>query len=166
MLSLILFCIDGLKYFVAFQGFKQLYKIQKSAEQKNTQIGAVVTSSWRHQKTVINSDEERRFMYKINQGHLTIFCIVFVWLGGPPSPVRIMTQVPWFMYQNQLGPSGGIYHPNFVPCFVVLYLNYNFKTEFGQIEPYNIGLGASFFELISKHFFLLIFTGLWPHFLS
>ena len=62
-------------------------------------------------------------MYKINQGHLTVFCIVFVWLGGPPSPVRIMTQIPWFMYQNQLGPSGGIYYPNFVPCFVVLYLN-------------------------------------------
>ena len=70
-----------------------------------------------------NSDEERRFMYKINQGHLFIFCIYFVWRVGPPSPVRIMTQVPWFMYQNQLGPSGGIYYPNFVPCFVVLYLN-------------------------------------------
>ena len=69
------------------------------------------------------SDEERRFMYKINLGHLTVFCIVFVWLGGPPSPVRIITQVPWFMYQNRLGPSGGIYYPNFVPCFVVLYLN-------------------------------------------
>ena len=62
-------------------------------------------------------------MYKINQGHLTVFCIVFVWLGGPPSPVRIITQVPWFMYQNRLGPSRGIYYPNFVPCFVVLYLN-------------------------------------------
>jgi hypothetical protein len=36
-----------------------------------------------------HSDEERRFMYKINQGHLTVFCIVFVGLGGPPSPVRI-----------------------------------------------------------------------------
>ena len=69
------------------------------------------------------SDEERWFMYKINQGHLTVFCIVFVWLGGPPSPVRIMTQVPWFMYQNRLGPFGGIYYPNFVPCFVVLHLN-------------------------------------------
>ena len=34
-----------------------------------------------------------------------------------------MTQDPWFMYQNRLGPSGGIYYPNFVPCFVVLYLN-------------------------------------------
>jgi hypothetical protein len=34
-----------------------------------------------------------------------------------------MTQVPWFMYQNRLGPSGGIYYPNFAPCFVVLYLN-------------------------------------------
>ena len=22
-----------------------------------------------------------------------------------------------------IGPSGGIYYPNFVPCFVVLYLN-------------------------------------------
>ena len=27
------------------------------------------------------------------------------------------------MYQNRLGPSGGIYHPNFVPCFVVLFVN-------------------------------------------
>jgi hypothetical protein len=27
------------------------------------------------------------------------------------------------MYQNQLGPSGGIYYPNFVPCFVVVQLN-------------------------------------------
>ena len=68
-------------------------------------------------------------MYKINQGHLTVFCIVFVWLGGPPSPVRIMTQVPWFMYQNRLGPSGGIYSPNFVPCFVVLYLNYHKNSD-------------------------------------
>ena len=34
-----------------------------------------------------------------------------------------MTQVPWFMYQNRLGPSDGIYYPNFAPCFVVLYLN-------------------------------------------
>ena len=74
-------------------------------------------------KWLLYSDEEQRFMYKINQGHLTVFCIVFVWLGGPPSPVRIITQVPWFMYQNRLGPSGGIYYPNFVPCFVVLYLN-------------------------------------------
>ena len=27
------------------------------------------------------------------------------------------------MYQDQLGPSGGIYYPNFARCFVVLYLN-------------------------------------------
>jgi hypothetical protein len=27
------------------------------------------------------------------------------------------------VYQNRLGPSGGIYYPNFVPCFIVLYLN-------------------------------------------
>ena len=30
---------------------------------------------------------------------------------------------PWFMYQNRLGPSGGIYYPNFVPCFVYHQLN-------------------------------------------
>ena len=83
---------------------------------------------------LIHSDKEWRFMYKINQGHLTVFCIVFVWLGGPPSPVRIMTQVPWFMYQNQLGPSGGIYYPNFVPCFVVLYLN-NKTKSFKFLQP-------------------------------
>ena len=29
------------------------------------------------------------------------------------------------MYHNLLGPSGGIYYPKFVPCFVVLYLNNN-----------------------------------------
>ena len=63
-----------------------------------------------NKKKLANSDEERRFMYTINRGHLTVFCIVFVSLGGPPSPVRIITQVPWFMYQNQLGPSGSIYY--------------------------------------------------------
>ena len=65
-------------------------------------------------------------MYKINHGHLTVFCIVFVCLGGPPSPVRIITQVLWFMYQNRYG---GIYYPNFVPCFVVLYLNQIILTQ-------------------------------------
>ena len=40
-----------------------------------------------------------------------------------------MTQVPWFMHQNGLGPSDGIYYPNFVPCFVVLYLNFRFRAE-------------------------------------
>ena len=69
-------------------------------------------------------------MYKNSQGHLTEFYIIFVWLRGPPSPVRIMTQVPWFMYQNRLGPSGGIYSPSFVPCFVVLYLNSLKKGSF------------------------------------
>ena len=28
----------------------------------------------------------------------------------PPSPVRIIAQVQWFVYQNRLEPSGGIYH--------------------------------------------------------
>ena len=69
------------------------------------------------------SDDELRFMYENGQGHLTLFCIVFVWLRGQPSPVRSPIQDPWFMYQNRLGPSGGIYYPNFVPCFVVVQLN-------------------------------------------
>ena len=46
------------------------------------------------------SDDERRFMYKINKGHLTVFCIIFVWLKGPPSRVRIIAQHQWFVYQN------------------------------------------------------------------
>ena len=35
------------------------------------------------------------------------------------------------MYQNRLGPSCGIYYPNFVPCFVVLYL----KSQCWSNEP-------------------------------
>ena len=46
------------------------------------------------------SDEERRFMYRIDQSGLTIFCIIFVWLGGPRSPVRIIAQVQWFVHQK------------------------------------------------------------------
>ena len=41
---------------------------------------------------------------------IRVFCIVYVWPGGWPSPVRIIAQVQWFMYQNQSEPSGGIYH--------------------------------------------------------
>ena len=41
---------------------------------------------------------------------LTVFCIVFVWPGSRPSPVRIIAQVQWFVYQNQSKLSGGIYH--------------------------------------------------------
>ena len=82
------------------------------------------------------SDEEQKCMYKINQGHLTVFCIVFVCLGGPPSPVGIITQVQRFMYQNRLGPSGGIYYPNFVPCFVVLYLNLDLRAQVHPGEPW------------------------------
>ena len=32
--------------------------------------------TWQH--FWFKSDEEQRFMYKINQGHLTTYCIVFV----------------------------------------------------------------------------------------
>ena len=50
------------------------------------------------------------FMYRIDQSHLTVFCIIFVWLGGPRSPVRVIAQVQWFLFQNWLEPSGGIYY--------------------------------------------------------
>ena len=43
--------------------------------------------------------------------------------GVHPHQSGLWPQVPWFMYQNRLGPSGGIHFPTFVPCFVVLYLN-------------------------------------------
>ena len=45
------------------------------------------------------------------------------------------------MYQNRLGPSGGIYYLNFAPCFVVLYLNGStsqMKYNLGQTD--DIGL--------------------------
>ena len=62
------------------------------------------------------SDDELRFMYENGQGHLTFFCIVFCLTRGT-------LQKKWFMYQNRLGPSNGIYYPNFVPCFVYHQLN-------------------------------------------
>ena len=39
-----------------------------------------------------------------------VFCIVFVWPGSRHSPVRIIAQVQWFVYQNRLEPSGSIKH--------------------------------------------------------
>ena len=65
-----------------------------------------------------HSDDELRFMYENGQGHLTSFCIVFCLTRGT-------LQKKWFMYQNRLGPSDGIYYPNFVPCFVYHQLNMN-----------------------------------------
>ena len=79
---------------------------------------------WRFLALLVDHlDDELTFMYENGQGHLTLFCIVFVWLRGRPSTVRSPIQDPWFMYQNRLGPSGGIYYPNFVPCFVYHQLN-------------------------------------------
>ena len=49
-------------------------------------------------------------MYKIDLIHLAVFCIVTIWPGGLHSPVKIITQVQWFMYQNRLEPSSGIKH--------------------------------------------------------
>ena len=48
-------------------------------------------------------------MYKIDgqtNNILHRFCLT----GGPPLQVRIIAQVQWFVYQNQLESSGGIYH--------------------------------------------------------
>ena len=69
---------------------------------------------------------------------------VYVWKRSGPSNVilhrfcltkgsTLISQShysnPWFMYQNRLGPSGGIYHPNFVPCFVYHQLNFIKKSS-------------------------------------
>ena len=53
-----------------------------------------------------NSNEEQRFMYRIDQSHLAVFCIVTIWRSR--SPVRIIAKVQWFMYQNRLEPSSSI----------------------------------------------------------
>jgi hypothetical protein len=49
------------------------------------------------------------------------------------------------MYQNRLEPSGGIYYPNFVTCFVVLYLNTShtkvyFNEFVANVLRYNMGM--------------------------
>ena len=49
-------------------------------------------------------------MYKNDQGHVKVFCIVFVRLETPRSLVRIIAQVQWFLHKNQLEPPGGVYH--------------------------------------------------------
>ena len=41
------------------------------------------------------------------------------------------------MYQNRLGPSGGIYYPNFVPCFVVHQLNKYLLIRYQYIQKVN-----------------------------
>ena len=47
-------------------------------DQNNPQSQSTNDMSNVNQLLLDNSDEERRFMYKINQGHLMVFCIVFV----------------------------------------------------------------------------------------
>ena len=95
-------------------------------------------------------------MYKINQGHLTVFCIIFVWPGSRRSPIGIIAQVQWFIYQNRLEPSGGIYHwykcnrllwlrvnvmcidfDNLIGKFFLTYLTHNFKyfKEIHSLKP-------------------------------
>jgi hypothetical protein len=80
------------------------------------------------------SDEEQKFMYKINQGRLIVFCIVSFWLGGPPSPVRIIAKVPWFVYQNWLEPSGGIYHLHKRNWLLWLHVNNFFVPKFPNCQ--------------------------------
>jgi hypothetical protein len=46
------------------------------------------------------------------------------------------------MYQNRLGPSGGIYYPNFVPCFVVVQLNWPQFYEFEVPSGRNVDLSS------------------------
>ena len=41
------------------------------------------------------------------------------------------------MYQNRLGPSGGIYYPNFVPCFVYHQLN-DSVSDFRSIKIWKL----------------------------
>ena len=83
--------------------------------QTQTKFSLLLTFS-RFFSSFLYSDDELRFMYENGQGHLTFFCIVFCLTMGT-------LQKKWFMYQNRLGPSDGIYYPSFVPCFVYHQLN-------------------------------------------
>ena len=57
-----------------------------------------------------------------SNGFLHRFCLT----KGSTLISQVHYTNPWFMYQNRLGPSGGIYYPNFVPCFVYHQLNGSF----------------------------------------
>ena len=83
-------------------------------------------------------------MYENGQGHLTLFYIVFVWLRGWPWAVRSPIQDPWFMYQNWLRPSGGIYYPNFVPCFVYHQLNWFLLVDMRSLDHEWTKIGPNF----------------------
>ena len=61
------------------------------------------------------------------------------------------------MYQNWLGPSSGIYYPNFVPCFVVLYLNSKLIPNF--CGPFKKLTFKKLYISQIKEIMLCIFTG-------
>ena len=102
------------------------------------QIDNIIDSVWSRS---ILSKLGRQNQAVVTSGWLTK---VYVWKRSGPSNVilhrfwltkgsTLISQDPyiflWFMYQNRLGPSGGIYYPNFVPCFVYHQLNWFWILE-------------------------------------
>ena len=75
------------------------------------------------------------------------FCFITIW---PRSPVRIMTQVQWFMYQNQLELSGGIKHL-YYRCNRLLWLRVNCKTVLKIITPWAMCFGI-FLSILNNHY--------------
>ena len=63
-----------------------------------------------------------------------VCCIIFVWPGGRRSPVRLIAQVPWFIYQNQLEPSGGIYHWHKRNRLLWLHVNWKILGGFRKMQ--------------------------------
>ena len=80
-------------------------------------------------------------MYKNNQGHLTVLCVVFVWPGGPTSPVRIIAQNPWFVYQNHLAVF--IIPINIIGCydFMSIVMKDRFKLLWAEYSALHPGTG-------------------------
>ena len=93
--------IKGFKQHTYIYSYTQTHR-QPDNQKKATLCCKCIGSSFFY------SNEEQRFNYRIDQSHLAVFCIIIIWPGGPQSPVRIIAQVKWFMYQNRLDPSSGI----------------------------------------------------------
>ena len=57
----------------------KFYSLKKKIDFDDDEITNLVSKfSGQYRFLTTYSDEEQRFMYKINQGRLTVFCIVFV----------------------------------------------------------------------------------------
>ena len=77
-------------YLVSVKTMRKIAQIFVAFSEKLNFINSIKLKRF----SLFYSDDELRFMYENGQGHLTLFYIVFVWLRGQPSSVRVITQIP------------------------------------------------------------------------